>query len=191
MKNIILNCSFTVLILVFASACATQKKVGSSTIIGGEYHEESNSTEYFVVPGGKVNIPGRWKKTTYVANSKQQFFTNIDSLTLAISFTQANKYEFNLDGTKQGFAFIDAFYTWESNFMEEQGLSMEVIESNREQNFQIYRLFGDIEKGTFDTFFLVGEKMGNVSNFSMTNDKKWTENQIIDFLKQLFLSDEF
>jgi hypothetical protein len=176
-----------VAILILGSCASTQNK-GTSAIIGGEYSEENNSTSYFVVPGGRVDIPGKWKKTKYDAVSKHQFFTNIDSLSIAIGLTQFNKYEFNFDGSKKGNDFVDAFYDWESGFMVEQGLDTEIIETDRENNFIIYRLYGEIEKGKFDTFFLVGTKEENVSNFSMTKTNKWSESRQIDFLKKLFLT---
>ena len=54
----------------------------------------------------------------------------------------------------------------------------------------IYRIYGEIEKGKFDTYFLVGERNGFVSNYSIMDTDKWTEKYKIDFLKRLFVTEK-
>jgi hypothetical protein len=63
------------------------------------------------------------------------------------------------------------------------------MESDTIRNYLIYRLYGSANGGEFDTYFLVGEKNGNVSNFSATDTDKWTVEARIEFLKGLYFQD--
>lgn len=180
-KNLLL-----LIILAFVVSCATQR---TSTLVGGEYNDTKNETDYFVLPYGSVTLPGKWEKTDYNTISRQQFFRNQDSVIIAIAFGRFNKYEFNTEGSKTGFDFVKAYYEWDSKyFVNSHRLKRQQIESDSINNFMIYRIYGQIEKDDFDTYFLIGEKNGNTSNFSISDTDKWTENEKIDFLKNLFLT---
>jgi hypothetical protein len=167
--------------------CATHKT--TSTIVGCEYNEKTNTTDYFVFPYGAVTIPGNWEKTNYLTNSKQQFFKNHDSVTLAISFGRFDKYEFNSNGEKSGFEFVKSFYEWDSNyFVESHGFKRQSLVSDSINSYTIYRIYGQKGTANFDTYFLVAEKNGNIANFSITNIKTWEESEKINFLKTLLLT---
>lgn len=169
------------------TGCTSQRM---STIVGGEYNESKNQTDYFVFPLGSVAIPGKWEKTKYNTVSKQQFFTNRDSIVVAIAFSRFDKYEFNGNGSKKGYDFIEAFYQWDSKyFVDSFGLERKVVEGDSIRNFIIYQIFGFAKGGTFDTFFLIGEKNGNVTNLSIMGTDKWTKEFKIKFLKGLYLKD--
>lgn len=175
---------FTISILL--ANCATQR---TSAIVGGKYDQEKNETDYFVLPYGSVTLSGKWDKTRYNTISKQQFFRNQDSVDLAIAFLRFNSYEFNVNGSKKGYEFVKAFYEWDSNyFVDSYGLSRETLVSDSTNNFMIYRIYGNYDEGDFDTYFLIGEKNGNTSNFSISFTDKWTEDERIGFLKDLFLA---
>jgi len=166
--------------------CATQR---TSTLVGGEYNQTKNETDYFVLPFGSVTLPGKWEKTNYNTISRQQFFRNQDSVIIAIAFGRFDKYEFNMNGLQTGYNFVKAYYEWDSKyFVDSHGLKRQNIESDSTNNFMVYRIFGQIEKGEFDTYFLIGEKDGNISNFSISDTDKWTESEKINFLKSLFLT---
>jgi hypothetical protein len=63
-----------------------------------------------------------------------------------------------------------------------------VIEVDEINHFLIYKLSGKIAEGNnFETYFLAGEKNGNLSVFSINKAKKWDNQTKIDFLKDLFL----
>lgn len=165
--------------------CATQR---TSTLVGGDYNQTKNETDYFVLPYGSVALPGKWEKANYNTISRQQFFKNQDSVIIAIAFGRFDKYEFNIDGSQTGYNFVKAYYEWDSKyFVESHGLKRQPIESDSTKKFMIYRIFGQIEKGEFDTYFLIGEKNGNISNFSISDTDKWTESEKTNFLKSLFL----
>jgi hypothetical protein len=184
-KNIKIHLS--IIMIVFLTSCATQKV---STIVGCDYNEKINQTDYFVLPYGTVSIPGKWEKTNYNSISHQQFFKNADSVIITVVFGPYDKYEFNADKSKKGIDFALAYYEWDSKyFVETHGLKRDFIEKDTVRNFVIYRIYGETEKGKFDSYFLVGEKNGFVSNFSVMETDKWTENYKIDFLKRLYVTE--
>jgi hypothetical protein len=176
------------IMIVFLTNCATQR---TSTIVGGEYDNTKNQTDYFVLPHGSVSLPGKWDKTNYNTISKQQFFRNQDSIIVAIAFGRYNGYEFNMGGLQTGYNFVKAYYEWDSKyFVDTHGLKRQSIERDSSNKFMVYRIYGQIEKGVFDTYFLIGEKNGNISNFSISDTDKWTENEKTIFLKNLFLTNK-
>jgi hypothetical protein len=186
MKTILIKTLLLLTVLLLLTNCATQR---TSTIVGGDYNKTENETDYFVLPYGSVTLPGKWDKTNYNTISRQQFFRNQDSVIIAIAFGRFNKYEFNMDGSKTGNNFVKAYYEWDSKyFVDSHGLKRQPLENDSTNNFMIYRIYGQIEKGEFDTYFLIGEKNGNTSNFSISDTDKWTENEKVDFLKNLFLT---
>ncbi|MDT3356503.1 MAG: hypothetical protein LIR35_02800 [Bacteroidota bacterium] len=172
-------------IILFAAvasfiSCGSAQR-SSSTITGGEYDAKKNITEYFVHPYGQVSIPGKWEKTTYNSVSRQQFFRNDESVDLAVSFGPCDKFEFNKDGSLKGYEFIEAYYEWDSKYFVSNGLESKILEADKENKYILYRVFGN----KFDTYFLICEKNGFVSNFSIHATDKWTEQQKVDFLKSL------
>ncbi len=165
------------------TACATQRV---SVIEGFNYDKNKNQTEYLVLPYGSALIPGRWEKTSYNSISRQQFFINQDSVKIALSFNRFDQYEFNPDGAKKGMDFVEAFYEWESEyFVNSFGLNRKLIEQDRINKFILFRIYGEVDGGNFDTYFLFSEKNGNVANMSVSITDKWTENEKIAFLKGL------
>ncbi|MVT08278.1 hypothetical protein [Chitinophaga tropicalis] len=172
-------------LIIFAN-CTAQKK--TSTITGGEYDKNKNQTNYFVLPYGSASIPGKWVKTRYNEISKQQFLESDDSITIAIAFTAISAYEFNKRKAKKGFEFTKAFYEWDSEYyVNTVKLNQEKVESDEERNYIIWRAFGEVNNATVDTYFLFGEKNGAARNFSIMITDKWTREEKIKFLKELYL----
>lgn len=168
-----------ILAIMLLTGCASQR---ISTIVGGEYDATKDATEYFVFPLGKTELPGKWEKSRYSQVSGQQFFHNQDSIVVAVAFNRYDSYEFNQNGSLKGFGFIQGFYEWESKHFDNQGFTIQILESDREKNYIIYRVYGPKD----DVYFLIAEKNGNVGNFSTISAEKWTENEKIAFLKTLF-----
>ena len=173
---------FIFLIVLFAS-CATHRE---STIIGGKYDAAKDVTDYYVFPYGQVFLPGKWDKCGYNKVAHQQFFTNQDSVIVAVAFGPTGRYEFNTDGALKGYDFVNAFYEWDSKYFESNGMTCQMIEKDTEKPYVIYRVFGE----DADTYFLIGEKNGIVNNFSVNITSRWTESEKIDFLKSLFHTDK-
>jgi hypothetical protein len=185
-KNIGMNLiTYLVLIAITLTSCATQRV---STIVGGDYDKNKDKTDYFVLPFGATSMPGKWLKTKYNEISKQQFFKNEEDISIAVGFSPINGYEFNTDKSKKGYAFTKAFYEWESDyFVKTQQLNQEVIESDENKNYIIWRVFGQQNGTNFDTYFLFGEKNGYANNFSITATDKWTKDDKMKFLKEMYL----
>ena len=181
MKKIMLVCT-ALCTLCTIIGCASQRV---STIVGGEYDAKKDVTDYFVFPFGNVSIPGKWEKCGYVKTGRQQFFRNQDSVLVAVAFGRVEHYEWNKDGALKGPDFLTAFYEWESDYFKSNGYESHMIETDSVNQYILYRVFG--EKA--NTYFLVGVKSnGNVSNLSVNYTDKWTEEEKIFFLKNLFLS---
>lgn len=175
------------IVIILLTSCATQR---TSTIVGGEYNMSKDKTEYFVLPYGSVVIPGKWEKSHYNTTSRQQFFKNQDSVCIAISFSRFNKYEFNKDGSLREYNFVKAYYDWDSQyFIDSHGFKRLPLVCDSTNKYMIYRIYGQIEKGNFDTYFLIGEKNGNISNYSISSTDKWTEVEKLNFLINLFLTE--
>lgn len=188
MKTSLIKTFLLLILTIILTNCATQR---TSTLVGGNYNETKNETDYFVLPFGSVILPGKWEKNDYNSISRQQFFRNQDSVIIAIAFGRFDKYEFNMDGSQTGYNFVKAYYEWDSKyFVDSHGLKRQVIESDSSNHFMVYRIFGQIEKGEFDTYFLIGEKNGNISNFSISDTDKWTESEKTNFLKNIYLTEK-
>lgn len=188
MKTNLIKTFLLLILTIILTNCATQR---TSTLVGGNYNETKNETDYFVMPYGSVILPGKWEKKDYNSISRQQFFRNQDSVIIAIAFGRFDKYEFNMDGSQTGYNFVKAYYEWDSKyFVDSHGLKRQVIESDSTNHFMVYRIFGQIEKREFDTYFLIGEKNGNISNFSISDTDKWTESEKTNFLKNIYLTEK-
>jgi hypothetical protein len=174
---------YFILLTVFFAGCVSRQ---ISTIVGCNYDMKKNQTDYLVFPYGQVSIPGKWERTIYNHVSRQQFFINQDSIIIAISFGICNKYEFNQDNSKQGFDFIKAFYEWDSKYLADiSGFQAEEIERDSTDNYIIWKL-GSGNNTVDGTYFLFGEKNRHVKNFSIMTTNKWSIEQKITFLKQLY-----
>jgi len=172
-------------IMITLISCTTQK---ISTIAGSDYDKEKNKTSYFVLPLGSTAIPGEWVRTNYNKVSNQQFFKNGEGISIAIAFTPITGYDFNKDHSKKGFEFTKAFYAWDAGYFEQtHHLQQEKIEENENLNYIIWRVSGISNSANFDTYFLFGEKNGHANSFSITQTDKWTKEQKINFLKELYL----
>ena len=170
--------------IIITTSCVAPK--ATSTIVSCNYNEKKNQTEYMVFPYGSVSIPGKWKQGNYNQIAKQQFFKNSEDVSIAISFGSCEKYEFNHDNALKGFDFVQTFYEWDSEyFVNTYGFSKEMIETDSISNYIIWRIYGDYNNTSCDTYFLFGEKKGIANNFSITETDKWTTEQKIIFLKQL------
>lgn len=173
--------------VLFLAGCANQRM---STIVGFNYDESKNQTDYFELPFGSVSIPGKWDKSNYNSVSGQQFFTNKDSISIAIAFNRFDKYEFNAGGEIKGYDFLEAFYEWDSKyFVDSFGLQRRVLENDSIRNYFLYQIYGFSRGVKVDTYFLIGENNGNVYSFSIMTNDKWSEERKIDFLKKLYLKE--
>jgi hypothetical protein len=166
-------------------SCVTKR---TSTIVSFDYDQVKNQTNYSVLPLGSVAIPGKWTKTRYNSVSNQQFFTNDESVEIAVAINRYDRYEFNEEGKAKGFAFVKAYYEWDSKYLVDQhGLKRSLLENDSLNNYLIYRIFSPTGAGKIDTYFLIGERRGNTNNLSISYTDKWSESKKIEFLRDLFV----
>ena len=173
------------LLFTLFSGCASNSY---NMIVGDDYNEDKNQTEYFVVPFGSVTIPGKWEKADYNTVSNQQFFKKDNGDSIAIAFGPCDKYEFNRNNSYKGWDFIKAYYEWDSlYFVNTHGLNREVIEENRSDNYIIWRVYGEKNGGEFNVYMLFGENNCRVSSYSVQTSTKWPKEKKVSFLKELYL----
>lgn len=170
---------------ILCAQCVTHK---TSSIVSADYDKNKNQTNYVVLPIGSATLPGKWEKGSYNKVSNQQFFSNADSIEIAIAFNRYNEYEFNPNGAYKDWDFVQAFFEWEANHFEQSlGLGSAVLVQDKVDNYMIYRLFSALYDNNIDTYFLIGEKNGNVANISISTTDKWSESQKVEFLKSVYL----
>lgn len=174
---------FFLSMLVLFAGCGISRQA-TSTIVGGDYDAAKNATEYFVFPYGSVSLPGKWEKREYINSSRQQLFQNQDSVIVAVAFGPSNKFEFNADGLLEGHDFVEAFYKWESDYFTSAGYACPILENDSVNPYMLFKIEGE----KVNSVFLIGERNGRVSYFSVQSTDKWTDTQKIQFLKNLFLN---
>lgn len=86
-----MNKLLTLLIFTTLLGCATHQ---TSVVVSDNYNQEADQTTLTIVPHGNINIPGKWTKTSYNAVSRQHFFENKDSITIAVTKNPKDQYPF-------------------------------------------------------------------------------------------------
>ena len=167
------------LLIVALTSCKTTQ---TSMIIADSYDEKKNQTTLTLLPYGNIVFPDKWTKTSYSQVSRQHFFTNNDSTTIAVTKNPRNKYPFfKPDQTDS--EYVTDFVKWDAEYWEKQGLTITTVDNQSEKGYILWQAKSD-EKNV-NTIFLFGSKNDLAYNFSGTS-KKWTESKIKDFLVQLF-----
>ena len=178
MNRQLIKITFGLLIVALTSCKTTQ----TSMIIADSYDEKKNQTTLTLLPYGNIVFPDKWTKTSYNQVSKQHFFTNNDSTTVAVTKNPKDKYPFYKTNQTDN-EFVTDFVKWDAEYWEKQGLTITTVDNQSEKGYILWQAKSD-EKNV-NTIFLFGSKNGLAYNFSGTS-KKWTESKIKDFLVQLF-----
>jgi hypothetical protein len=167
------------LLIVALTSC---KRTQTSMIIADCYDEKKNQTTLTLLPYGNIVLPDKWTKTSYNQVSRQHFFTNNDSTTVAVTKNPKDKYPF-FKPNQTDSEFVTDFVKWDAEYWENQGLTVTTVDNQADKGYILWQAKSD-EKNV-NTIFLFGSKNGLAYNFSSTS-KKWTETKIKDFLAQLF-----
>ena len=179
MNRLKTNILIGLLILVLTSCKTTQ----TSMLIADNYDIKTNQTTLTLLPYGTIVIPEKWTNTSYNQKSKQHFFQNIDSTTIAVSKNPKEKYPFFT--TKQtDKEFVSEFVKWDAEYWKNQGLVVKTINDKSENGFIVWQA-SDSAKAEINTLFLFGSKNGFAYNFSGSS-KTWSEEKTEEFLIKLF-----
>lgn len=165
------------LLLPILIGCSTTK---TSMLIGDTYDKEKDETSLILMPYGNINIPGKWTKTQYNEVSRQHFFINQDSVSIAVTKNPQNKYPFYESDMNEK-QFIDKFFDWEKGYYQKQGYALTKLNEESEVNYIIWTASGK----DANTIFLFGAKDKFCYNFSIFKSM-WNEETKIEFLKSLF-----
>ena len=149
-------------------------------IVADSYDKDADKTTLTLIPYGNIDLPGRWTKTKYNEISRQHFFVNSDSTSIAVTKNPQEKYPFYKE-TMTDKEFAEEFYKWEHDFYSEQGFKIERLTSENEQNYVIWKAVGS----GANTTFLYGAKNKYAYNFAVF-EGNLPEEKRRDFLKNLF-----
>lgn len=147
-------------------------------IVADNYNLKEDITTLTLLPYGKIDIPGKWTKTTYNQTSKQHFFIDKDSTSIAVTKNLQEKYPF-YSGTMTDGQFSENFFEWEKEFYEKQGFKIDKKMSG--DNFVIWTA----NENNANTTFLYGAKNKFAYNFAIYTDN-WSDEQQVEFLINLF-----
>ncbi len=152
-------------------------------LIADSYDEKKNETTLTLLPYGNIVLPDKWKKINYNSTSKQHFFENSDSTTVAVTKNPREKYPF-YQATQTDKDFVTKFVKWDGEFWEKQGLTVKKINDKSDNGYIVWQAIkGD--SNNVNTLFLFGSKSGYAYNFSGTS-KSWSDQKIEEFLINLF-----
>lgn len=159
-------------------------KAQTSVITGTDYDKIKDQTVLLLIPQGNITIPGKWVKTGYNQSSRQTFFTDGDSTTVALAKMLKNKYPFKVDD-KTDKTFVNAFFKWDSDYWAQQGLTIKILSDKTDDGYIVWQAFSDVKN--VNTVFLFGTKNGRIYNFS-TSSKRWDDARKEKYLTDLYLS---
>ena len=157
------------------------KTTATSMLIADSYDKKTDATTLMLFPFGNIIIPGKWTKTEFNSSSKQHFFRDEDSTTIAVSKNPQNKYPFyTKDMTDKEFTV--RYYEWESTYYSQKGLkSLILADSIDNGNFIVWKIEGD----SVNTILLYAGKDKFAYGFSFITDKV-ADQRRVDFLTKLF-----
>lgn len=92
-------------------------------LVVDSYDQDRDVTTLTLLPYGNINIPGEWTKTSYNGVSKQHFFVDKDSTSIAIAKNPQEKYPFFSEGLTEK-AFSRKFFEWEKQYYETKGFEI-------------------------------------------------------------------
>lgn len=156
--------TLTLGILLFAlTSCKT---TATSVIYGDSYDDKKNQTVMVIIPYGNITIPGKWTKTHYSQTSRQTFFINSDSTTLAIAKAPKEKYPvYKPNQTDK--EFVTAFVKWDAEYYEKHGLYTKTLTDKSDNGYIVWQVTGN----HLNTIFIYGIKNNFAYNFSTTSTK--------------------
>lgn len=177
-----LNFLFTIGVtsLIITSCKPTQS--GQSMIVGTNYNQQKNETILTVLPYGNIALPGNWIKVSYDKVSKQHFFKNDDSTTIAVTKNPKQQYPF-YKSEQSNEDFLSEFTKWESDYFKTQGATINFIEDQSDKGYVLWK--ASIEKENINTIYLFGLK-GDYAYNLLSDSKTWTDEKKKQFLINLF-----
>ena len=177
MQKNILNLS--IFLMFIFNSCLPP--TATNVIVGINYENKTNTTDYMVFPYGKVSLPGHWDKEWYNNISHQQWFTNSDSISVAIALNRSDGYEFYSEGLS-GFSYVRKFYEWDSKYLKTKfNVNDTVLVTDTINNYIIWSL----NISDFKNYFLFGLKNATVHNYNIVTNKL-SEKEKIKFLQDLY-----
>lgn len=159
------------------SACASSR---TSVLVEDHYDATTDHTVLVVVPYGNISLPGKWTKTSYNDVSRQHFFTNGDSTTVAVAKQPREKYPFHAIGQTDS-ELVTAFQKWDADYWSKKGMLTTMVEDRSSEGYVIWHVSGD----RVNTTFLFGSKDNYAYNLSVST-RRWDDPQVKRFLMDVY-----
>jgi hypothetical protein len=169
----------TTIIIASLFGCIATSGV-SQSVIGSDYNQEKNFTGYFSIPEGNVDIPGKWIKSNFNGSSRQQFFTNEDSIRIAIGLTSISKYPF-FNSNMSGKIFTEAYYNWDSGYFRDE-MKLKTSKLEKSDDYIIYNVYLD----GVENILLVFTKGQILNNYMYINKLGNDNTKGINLLKTIY-----
>lgn len=179
MNKAVKFCILLTLLLTIASCSTTY----TSTLFGDSYDKIKDTTTLTVIPYGNVSLPGKWTKSSYDDNSRQHYFVNKDSTTVAIVFGPCEKYEFYKSEMNK-FESVNKFYEWDSSYLSETyNLNRTILKTDSVNCYLVWNMSGN----GINNYFLSGRKGDFFFNI-MIYSYKINEKIKLELLEHIFLN---
>lgn len=134
--RISINLVLYIMIAFIMQSCST-----TSSLAGGKKYTKAQ------LNGKLFKIPGSWEYTGLDQSSNQHFFQN-DKGATGLSYNEKIKYDFH-DKTQTEKEQLESYYKWESNYLKEQGQSIEILKRDEEQKYIIWKTTVEASENMF------------------------------------------
>jgi hypothetical protein len=145
------------------------------------FSKVSDTTSFKYTADKTIKIPGDWKLTQVLKGSRQVFFKNEDSTTIAIAVHTASTFP-SYKEIQTEFETAYAFYEWDSKFMkEEEKMEVKKIKEDKEKAYIVW----SAKDAYNDNYHLFARNNDDLYNF-MIYDEKMTLEKKVAFLEMMY-----
>lgn len=180
----LLTKSYLGIVISLLVACNANKSV--SIIVSDVYDSKNDITTFSKLPFGSCKLPGKWTKSSYNETSKQYFFKNKDTVSVAISINRNRQYPFYKENLKNN-EFINLFYEWDSKFLADKNDGVRtIVNVDTLDSSILWRLSYSNE---VNYYFIYGTENDKALTINVVTNK-WSDSEKEDFLKKVYKSKE-
>ncbi len=128
----------------------------------------------------EIQVLGEWQKLNTTSDSGQRFLMNSDTVIIAVAQNKKIAYPFYEKGISD-FELVEKFHQWDTDWLESNNTETKQLKKDKKKEYIIWK-YND---GTSDNVFLFGSSKDNFLNL-LVYTEKWTEEEKIQFLEQLY-----
>ncbi len=177
-------------LVVLVAVVGCQHRMAPTSTYSGSYNASDNSTDYEVLPYGKVTMPGKWIAGMYNKTSRKQVFYRDDTTTLTVVIAPCASSPFSKDGMT-GYEFVRNYYKVEAQYQTEFfEQTPKLLVEDKENRYMLWMVHSD----GIDQYFLCGVKDCSCDectyrSFNLKN-RRLSEAQSKKLLQDIFLGEK-